>query len=152
MDSDAKLLDVSSNGVRNWSNIREGYAALVGGRGSGGNIRRVVGWIGEHCCSVPRSLHVSRHRENFLEVFKFLQFVVFRGAKCHAPMVKCADDTEFVLERLVAIKLKILICVGGLSINSEGEFTVFISHGEGVEHRDGVVAFLLTCKFDGRIY
>ena len=85
-------------------------------------------------------------------MFKFFKFRLLGGAQSLAPVVKGANNTKFVLERLIAVKLEILVCVSRFSIHRKGEFPCSVSLGFGVEHRDGLVPFILSGEFDGSIY
>ena len=85
-------------------------------------------------------------------MFKFFKFRLLGGAQSLAPVVKGANNTKFVLERLITVELEVLVCVGGLTVHRKREFPCSVSLGFGVEHRDGLVPFILSGEFDGSIY
>ena len=84
------------------------------------------------CGKAPGCFRVSRDTEYFFEVFNFLHLVFLLCAEHHAAMMKCSDDSQFVLKWLIAVKLEVLVGVCGLSVYREGQLSFLVASREGV--------------------
>lgn len=61
-------------------------------------------------------------------------------------MVQSADDAQFVIERLVTVKLEVLVGVGGIPVHGKRQLPVAVPGGFGVKHGQGSFLFLLLCE------
>ena len=99
--------------------------------------------------SNPCGFGVSWNAQYTLSMLYFVYFRLFGCTEDLRPMVEGANNSKFVLEGLVAIKLEVLVPMGGLTVYSEWETAIITSLGFNVQHGQALlIIFFLSCELD----